>query len=158
MTKDDITQKLALLPGGVTEGNLHSWEDVALFYKGFIDNPLGDTLPDNFYDKVFPVLYKLVNDFSKTEQAKLYRAGQSVYDLMISTADKHGLKSGEPFVRIFFRGEVLIIQYEINGPITGDENLNVYERKSCRLENDLMSILQPMLNRLWDETRGKKNV
>ena len=154
---DDISQKLALLPEGIVESNLHSWEKIVSFYKGFVDNPIGDILPENFHDKILHKLFVLVNNISKTEQAKLFRAGQSVYDLMISTADKHGLKYGEYFVRVTFDKEFIHIQFETVGPISDGENRNIYKRYSCNLDNDLMPVLQPLLDRLWDETRGRKN-
>ena len=157
MAKDEITQKLALLSEGIVESNLRSWERIVSFYKSCTDNPIGDILPENFYDRVFLVISNLVNVFSKTEQAKLYRAGQSVYDLMISTADKHGLHHGDYFVRVTFEREIIFIQYETVGPIGDAENPNIYERYSCSLDDNLMTVLQTLLNRLWDETRGKKN-
>src|SRR3990172_5779622 len=153
MPNDEINQKLALLPEGIAESNLRSWAEIVLFYKGFADNPMGDILPGNFLDKFFFVLFKLVKDFSKTEQAKMFRAGQSVYDLMISTADKHGLKYGEYFVRVTFEKENTHIQYETAGPISIDNNPNIRERYSCNMDDDLIPGLQPLLNRLWDETR-----
>ena len=158
MLNGEVSQKLALLPEGIAERNLVSWKEIISFYKGFVNNPIGDTLPGNFYDKVFSVLFNLVKDFSKTKQAKLFRAGQSVYDLMISTADKHGLKYGEYFVRVTFEKENIFIQYETVGPISDDVNPNIHERYSCSIDDDLKAILQPLLNRLWNETRGKKNL
>ena len=154
---DNINQKLALLPEGIAESNLLSWEEIVSFYKGFVENPMDDILPGNFYDKVFYKLFNLVKDFSETEQAKLFRAGQSVYDLMISTADKRGLNYGEYFVRVAFAKEIILIQYETAGPISDDENPNIHEGYSCNLNDDLIPVLHPLLNRLWDDTRGRKN-
>jgi hypothetical protein len=157
MTKDEIVQKLALLSEELAESNLRSWERIVSFYKGFIENPMGDILPGNSYDTVNLALYNLVKDFSKTDKAKLFRAGQSVYDLMISTADNHGLRFGELFVRVAFDGDHIVVQYETAGPITDNENPNIIERRFCNLDDDLMHVLQPLLDLLWNETRGKKN-
>ena len=158
MNNDDIAQKLALLPEGIAERNLQSWEPVVSHFKEFAEHPFGDILPNNFQDKAFPAIYKLVKDFSNTEQAKLFRGGTSVYDLFISTADKHGLKIGERFVSVTFRAaHKIIIKYEIASPITLEENPNVIKQVYCKVDDNLILELQPFLNILWDETRGKKN-
>ena len=149
MNNENITQKLALLPEGLAESNLQSWNKIVKFF-GSTEVVMGEYFPQLFG------IYELVVIFSISEQAKLFRADESVYDLIISTTERHGLKSGEPLVRVFYRGG-LMAQYEINGPVTNDKNLNVHERKSCSLEDDVMTNLQPMLNRLLNETRGKKN-
>jgi hypothetical protein len=158
MKNDDIAQKLALLPEGIAERNLQSWEPVVSHFKEFAEHPFGDILPNNFQDKAFPAIYKLVKDFSNTEQAKLFRGGTSVYDLFISTVDKHGLKIGERLVSVTFRAvHKIIIKYEIASPITLEENPNVIKQVYCKVDDNLMLELQPFLNLLWDETRGKKN-
>jgi len=157
MTNDDIAQKLALLPEGIAEKNLGSWEPVVTHYKEFAEHPFGDILPNNFYDKAYPAIYKLVKDFSNTEQAKLFRGGTAVYDLFISTVDEHGLKIGDRFVSVTFSASNIIIKYEIAGPITLEENPNVIKRVNCGADENLMLKLQPFLNLLWAETRGKKN-
>ena len=158
MTNDDIAQKLALLPEGIAEKNLRSWEPVVTHYKEFAEHPFGDILPNNFYDIAFPAIYKLVKDLSNSEQAKLFRGGTSVYDLFISTANEHGIKIGDRFVSVTFRANnKIIIQYEIASPITLEENPNVIKRVYCEAEDNLMLELQPMLDLLWNETRGKKN-
>lgn len=156
MNVDGIQQRLALVPQGLRESNIESWKKMVEFFEGYADMEISisELLPK--FGHGYSKIYELVREFSINEQAKLFRAGQSVYDLLISTTDRHGLKSGEPFVRVFLRGEALFIQYEIGGPITDDnENPNVQERKSCNSEDDLMPILQPMLDRLWNETREK---
>ena len=159
MTNNNIAQKLALLPEGVAERNLQSWEPVVLHYKELAEHPFGDILPNNFQDKAFPAIYKLVKDFSDTEQAKLFRGGTSVDDLFISAADKRGLKVGDRFVSVTFRAaNKIIIKYEIASPITLEENPNVIKRVYCEADDNLMLELQPFLNTLWDGTRGKKNV
>lgn len=157
MTNDDIAKKLALLPKGIAESNLRSWDDVVSFYKFQIDHPISDILPDNFHDKALSAMYGLAKDFAKTAQAKLFRGGTSINDLFISTADKHGLKVGDRFVRVTFTASKIIIQCEIGSPITLDEDPNVIKRVSCEANDNLMSAIQPLLNLLWDETRGKKN-
>ena len=157
MTDDDIARKLALLPKGIAERNLQSWEPVVSHYKEFAEHPYGDILPNNFQDKAFPAIYKLVKDFSNTEQANLFRGGTSVYDLFISTANEHGLKIGDRFVSVTFSASNIVIKYEIASPITLEENPNVIKRVYCEADDNLMLELQPFLDLLWNETRGKKN-
>jgi hypothetical protein len=158
MINNDIAQKLALLPEGITERNLQSWEPVVLHYKELAEHPFGEILPNNFQDKAFPAIYELVKDFSNMEQAKLFQGGTSVHDLLISTADEHGLSVGDLLVSVTLGAtNKIIIKYEIASPITLDENPNVIKRAYCEADDNLMLELQPMLDLLWDETRGKKN-
>ena len=157
MTNDDIAQKLALLPEEIAERNLQSWEPVVLHYKELAEHPFGDILPNNFQDKAFPAIYKLVKDFSNTEQAKLFRGGTSVHDLLISTADEHGLRVGDRLVSVTLgAANKIIIKFEIASPITLEENPNVIKRVYCEADDNLMLELQLFLNMLWNETRGKK--
>ena len=158
MMNADITQKLALLPEGIAERNLQSWGPVILHYKELAEHPFGDILPNNFRDKAFPAIYKLVKDFSNTEQAKLFRGGTSVHDLLISTADEHGVRVGDHLICVTLgAANKIIIKLEIASPITLEENPDVIKRVYCEADDNLMCKLQPFLNILWDETRGKKN-
>jgi hypothetical protein len=155
MNKDDIKQKLALLPEGIAEANRQSWEKVVSFYKHQTAHP-SDIPQKSFYNKALLSIHNLVKDLSNAETAKLFRSGTSVNDLMISTADKHGLRVGDPLVRVTFSGGYIIIQYEISSPITMDENPNIIKKISCDPNENLMVTLQPLLDILWDETRGNK--
>ena len=157
MTKDDVAQKLVLLPEGMVERNLASWEKQVEFFRSFADSSLFELLPESFIGSAQKKIFELVRELSMSEHAKLFRAGQSVYDLMISTADRHGLKAGEHFVRVSFERKSIVIQYEIAGPLTDGVNRNISERTYCSAEDNLMLKLQPFLDRLWNETRGKKN-
>jgi len=157
MTKDDLAQRLALLPEGMAESNLESWKKHVQFFKSFAESSLFNLLPDSSIGIAQIKIYELVKELSMNEQAKLFRAGQSVYDLMISTADRHGLRAGEHFVRVSFERGSIVIQYEIAGPLTDGVNLNISERTYCSLEDNLMPKLQPFLDRLWNETRGKES-
>jgi hypothetical protein len=157
MTKDEITKNLDLVPKEVVESNLDSWKSTALFYKEYIDSPLNELLSEISWRKTFTPIYNSVKNILTTEQAKLFRAGHTVYELLISTANEHGLKSGEHYIRIASEGGFIIIQYEIMGSITDDGNPKAYESIVCTLQDDLMPALQPLLTRLWNETRGKEN-
>ena len=157
MTKDDFAQRLALLPEGMAESNLESWKKQVQFFRSFADNSLVEILPESSIGIALIKISELVKELSMNEQANLFRAGQSVYDLMISTADRHGLRAGEHFVRVSFERGSIVIQYEIAGPLTDGVNLNISERALCSVEDNLMLKLQPFLDRLWNETREKKN-
>jgi hypothetical protein len=148
MTKYDIAQKLALLPEGMPERNLQSWKEMVEYF-GRIPVSEGEYSPQLFG------IHEILDVFLVSEQAKLFKAGKSLYDLIISTADGQEPKNGEPFLRIYYAGG-LMARYEINSSIK-DKNLITHERKSCNLEDDVMTNLQPMLDLLWSETRGKKN-
>jgi len=158
MNTDDIQQKLALLPEGIAENNLDSWKKIVRFYKEFIDYSEDYFLLEYpMYKFLFPI-YNLVKEISMTQQAKLFRAGQSMYDLVISTAEKHGLKLGDHSIRVFIDAKLITIQYDVGSPLFDGDNPNIYESHSCNPNDNLMVVLQPLLNRLWEETRGKKNV
>ena len=119
MTKDDVAQKLVLLPEGMVERNLASWEKQVEFFRSFADSSLFELLPESFIGSAQKKIFELVRELSMSEHAKLFRAGQSVYDLMISTADRHGLKAGEHFVRVSFERKSIVIQYEIAVAVNG---------------------------------------
>lgn len=155
MTKDEITQRLALVPKGIVENNLDSWKSTSSFYKGYVDSPINEGLVEGSWRKAFTPIYNLLKYFSTTEQAKLFKAGHSGYELIISTANEHGLKRGDHYIRIISKDGFITIQYEIAGSITDDANPKVYESTVCNLQDDLMPALQPFLTRLWSETRGK---
>lgn len=149
MTNVDIAQKLALLPEGLVEKNLQSWKEMAEYFRR-IPVSEGEDSPQLFG------INEILGIFLMSEQAKLFKAGKALYDLIISTADGQEPQKGELFLRIYYAGG-LMARYEINSS-KKDKNLIAHERKSCSLEGDVMTNLQPMLNLLWNETRGKKNV
>jgi hypothetical protein len=141
---EDIRQKLTALPEGLAEKNIKSWEYVVLNYKNIIENnePVNQGL--------LPV-FKLAKRISTSEQAKLFRAGTSLYSLLISTAEKHGLKDGEPFIAIdTWRSRSPKVEY-------WQGNNRVAESALCDSADSLAMALQPFLERLWSETRDKEN-
>lgn len=141
MNKDEIAQRLAPLPKELVEKNIVSWDTVVLRYERFSENE---------YDEwIFPV-FDLVKKKANTEQAKLFRAGTTLYSLMISTAEKHGLQDGEPFALVFTERNIKpSVSYW-----SGDTKVI---EKTLNPEDDWLFVLQPLLDRLWNETRGKKN-
>jgi len=159
MTNNDVARKLALLPEGLAESNVQSWNKMVEFFSGPFDVVIAEYFPYT------PQIYKIVTAFSMNEQAKLFRAGEQAYTLIISTADRQELKIGEPFLSVFIGRGFLTVQYEINEPYTAKEKSNISIRIFGSVEDEIMTLsednvmttLQPMLNLLWNETRGEKN-
>ena len=159
MNNDDITQKLALLPEGLAESNVQSWNNVVEFFGGPIDVVIAEYFPYT------SEMHEIAIAFSMSEQAKLFRAEGQVYNtLIISTADRQERKIGEPYLRVFIGRGFLTVRYEINEPYAAKEKSNMNIRIMGSVEDEVMTLseenimttLQPMLNLLWDETRGKK--
>ncbi len=74
MTNDDIAQKLALLPEGLDEENIQSWQHVVHHYE-WISSSNPRHLP----------MLNIVQTLFKSEQIKLFQAGISLFTLIIST-------------------------------------------------------------------------
>jgi hypothetical protein len=137
MNVGDIQQKLALLPDGLAEENVLSWQHVAKLFGAFT----------RYEESPYNPLYDLIQAICKSEQAKLFRAGMSAPALMISTKEKHGLEKGDAFIWLGLKdNNNLYIGY----------SANTDEVFVCK-NDDVLSMLLPLLDRLWNETRGKKN-
>jgi len=138
---DDIASKLASLPEGLVEENIQSWQHVAKLYELFT------SLQGNRSQQM--PLYDLVQTLCKSEQAKLFRAGVSVNVLMISTKEKNGLEKGDAYI---------FVAANLDNIEAGYFTATAHEAEVITCKNDeIMPILQPLLDRLWNETRGKKN-
>ena len=163
MANNDIAQKLALLPEVLAERNIKSWNDMVKLCEKPVDAMIAEHFshPGNLY----PIVYA----FSMDQQAKLFRAGEKAYSLIISTSESQELKSGEPFLNVDIVGGFLTVRYAINEPdtvpyaTTERSNIKIKvvdfgEGEKMNLSQyNIMTALQPMLNLLWDETRGKNN-
>ena len=73
MTKDDVAQKLVLLPEGMVERNLASWEKQVEFFRSFADSSLFELLPESFIGSAQKKIFELVRELSMSEHAKLFR-------------------------------------------------------------------------------------
>ena len=159
MTNYAIARKLALLPEGLAERNIQSWKETVEFFERPVDAMIGEHFP---YSNM---LGDIATAVLKTQQAKLFRAGERAYGLIISTADNQELKDGEPFLNVDIARGFLTVRYDINEPYTAKEKSNIHIRIMGGIKDEVMTLsednvmtaLQPMLNLLWDETRGKKN-
>jgi hypothetical protein len=151
MTNDDIAQKLALLPEGLAERNIQSWKETIEFLEEPVDAMIGEHFPYS------GLVGKVAKAILKSEQAKLFKAGEQAYNLIISTTDGK-VEIGEPYLIVHFGRGFLTAQYGINEE---EHKYNLLKRKEdnihFRTGDDSITFLQPMLDLLWDETRGKKN-
>ena len=96
MNNDDIAQKLALLPEGLAEENVRSWQHVVQFCELVLSRSI------NFQ---WQHLLELIQKLSASEQTKLYRGGLSLYTLMISTKEKHGLEKEDAYIYVLIKDE-----------------------------------------------------
>jgi len=141
MTNNDIAQKLALLPEGLAEENIQSWEHVVHYYE-WISSSDSRHLP----------MLNLVQNLAESEQIKLFRGGTSLFTLIISTKEIHGLEKGDKSIGVEGYPDDDLVDIFYLGT-TEDES----ESFTCK-SSEGMSVIQPLLDRLWAETRGKKNV
>lgn len=134
-----LANKLSKLPEGLAEKNVESWNKVVVFFQEF-------ALKEDW--KFLESMRKLVQGFAKSEQAQLFRAGQSIYHLLISTAEKHGLEANEPFVWVQLeKNQSWLIHYcegRLNAPV---------ESQTCDSDDKVADSLQPFLDKLWLATR-----
>jgi hypothetical protein len=141
---EGIVQKMTLLSEELIEKNLASWQSVISRYESFIK----DNEPVN---QGFLPVFGLTKKIAKSELAKLFRAGTSLFPLLISTAEKHGLGDSEPYVAIdVWRNKNTRILY-YRGQV------KVTESDPCESTDVLFERLQPFLERLWNETKGKNH-
>ena len=142
MTRDDITQKLALLPKGLSENNIQTWQASVKNYERLV---LETGRPRYQY------LLDLVQNILRLEDAKLFNSFPDLWMLMISTRSSLGdsLGHGIPFIVVGVKdNEPTVVSY-----YTSAEQSEYFDCKS----NDIMPTLQPLLDRLWSETWGKKD-
>ena len=141
---EGIVQKMTLLSEELIEKNLASWQSVISRYEIFIK----DNEPVN---QGFLPVFGLTKKIAKSELAKLFRAGTSLFPLLISTAEKHGLGDSEPYVAIdVWRNKNTRILY-YRGQV------KVTESDPCESTDVLFERLQPFLERLWNVTKGKNH-
>ena len=71
--------------------NPSSWRWIIAYFEYVTGHPKSE--------KFLPLLH-LTRELATSEYAQSFRAGQSVWDLVISTASQNGLRSNEPHVRV----------------------------------------------------------
>src|ERR1051325_672725 len=96
MNTDNIKQKLALLPDGVADENLQTWQQSIRYYQDKVSNYPGSR---------FRYLLALVEDVSQLEEAKLFRVYPSIWLLIISTTTKEDQDYGNFFIVVGLKDE-----------------------------------------------------
>jgi len=94
-------------------------------------------------------LLDLVENISKLEEAKLFRVKPSAWMLVISTTTKEDQDYGDFFIVVGLKDE------DTTNVVCGRPTEIAYS-VVCK-SNEIVSTLQPLLDRLRNETRGKKN-
>lgn len=120
--------------------NKESWIEIIAFYEALLDSD---------YSDVAPLLLDLVSRFGATPRAERFRAGQSLWHLMISTAAQRGLKDHEPFVAVTINDD---FQFQIEyweGFGKQSDDIAICDATT------VLVILDQFLSRLWSDTRGK---
>jgi hypothetical protein len=146
MTSNEITQKLALLPEGVEEENLRTWKETIDYYQEALQVD-----PEMISAEAISIhkhLLNLVQTISKSGQEKLYRAYSSLSMLIISTTTPTAKDYGDLFIVVDVKTDNLAY-------VAYSGRKEVIEFTECKI-NEIMPTLQPLLDRLWNETRGKK--
>lgn len=142
MNTSSIDTLLSKLPPDMASQNAQSWLQVVASYARISQNPLWNFLAP---------MQELVETIAKSEQSQLFRAGKSLHILMISTADKHGLEDGQPFVAVRLeRGAPWQIE-------KGFSHRGIFDQHSVGMGEDILTALQPFLIWLWDSTRGSSD-
>lgn len=138
MTDDEISRNIALLPESLIQENTQSWQQIVKLFELYASSP-----------RYRPFL-DLVKTLSGSMQSKLFRAKASTMLLMISTKEENRLDYGDPYVYI----------------VVLDENTaevgycwDTTESKSfiCK-DDELLPVILPLLDTLWNETRGNADV
>ena len=141
MNTDDVQQKLALLPEGLVEENIQSWQHVVNMCEFYFAHG-GDTR--------WHILIDLIQKLSESKQIKLYMGGLSLNVLMTSTKEEYGLEKGDAYFYVYVQ--------DIDIAEVGYRAANTQKAEIFKCKNDELFIkTQPLLDRLWNETRGKKN-
>jgi hypothetical protein len=123
--------------------NPESWQQIHEFIDEFPD--------DAYWSKWKFMVREVVSSLEALGLAKHFRIGQSMHDIMISTADYHGLSANEPRVILVFqpREDLVRIAYSdanliFKEPLT-DEHVAITVATDRTLE---------YLRRLWNETKS----
>jgi hypothetical protein len=118
--------------------NIDSWQKLIAFYQKF-------SMPH--WKWLMPLL-TLVERIAESEYAGLFRGGQSIYHLIISTKEHHGLETDDHFVAVYMeKNRPMWIEYSIG--------YEVVACQTCDSGCDVWAVLETFLARLWYETKGE---
>jgi hypothetical protein len=122
--------------------NQETWNRIVIFYERFLSME---------YWQYLTPLYCLVKQVASSEKAKSFRAGQSLVTLMISTTSYHGLEDNDPFVTVELqrteKDEAALFEVEYW------QGNTFIEKRVCDEEN-VLSVLDEFLSRLWRDTKS----
>ena len=130
------------VPDWLAERNLESWREIVNYYEDL------ERVSDASDTHLSPLL-QLVRQFSIRDSARMFRAGQSLWHLIISTSEKYGLRDDEPSVLVTLVEKGRTFQLEYHRKPGG----RPLEKLRCS-ETDVIQQLDRLLARLWDDTRG----
>jgi hypothetical protein len=133
----------------LAQENLKSWDYLTEFYERL--------LASEGWDYVMP-LVRLVEHLKQSEYAKYFRAGQSLWHLMISTASQYGLAEDDLYIYVTIKVEKTIknnkpVYFTDGIEVSYKQGIQKIERITCD-EPELVFTIEPLLKRLWNETRG----
>ena len=117
--------------------NLDSWGTTIAFYRKF-------SMPR--WEWLAPLI-TLVEQIAESEYARLFRGGNSIYHLLISTKEHHGLEDDDHFVAVYVeKNSPMWIEYRMG--------YEVAARHICDNDCDVWEVVKTFLTRLWYETKG----
>lgn len=121
--------------------NEESWRVVERVYS---DSP--DMSSENYFRVNDAVLLPIVRQILSSPDAKRFRAGIQMSNLLISTKNRHGLEVGDPYIRMYLDykdlSRIRLIYYDRDD----------HEDQYLVPIPDATPILVAMLARLWAET------
>jgi hypothetical protein len=85
--------------------------------------------------------------------SSLFRAGHSLYWLIISTAERHGLELGQPYVAVKLEQDCPV-RIEYWNTMAGD----ILQSHECAQDEDTLLALEPFLTRLWNDTKETSGI
>ncbi len=121
----------------LAERNRESWSYMVRFYEQMIAKTGWEHLP---------TLHLAVSEIARSPRAAYYRAGQSLWFLVISVKAGHGLEDGDPHVGVHREGGRWLVEYY--------DGYQLAAKLPCD-DTRLRETIETMMDRLWRETRGR---
>jgi hypothetical protein len=123
--------------------NSASWRFIVAFFQERTSNP---------YLEYLRPIHELVERLAASGYADRFRAGQSLYSLMISTAPYHGLNPDDPYVfvgTVGYHSDLFRVEY-----CSGELQDDLVEERCCKAD-ELWPNVTALIERLWDDTQGR---
>jgi hypothetical protein len=131
--------------------NLESWPYIHAFINRFPDNA--------YWSEWKRMVRSIISDLETRGAASLFRIGQGMHQILISTLEHHGLAS-EPRVTLEFDPEQQSVCVSYSQTLVGEEEYGfarplAQERVSI---SKAMPVVLSYLRRLWIETKPNTNL